>query len=309
MSSIYVLGHIIIETIVFPDGHVLGPVLGSPAAYSSVALARLGNDVCLCTRAGEDLPEEFHRAFLDAGVCLDGMKIEESRSSRNRLVYTSPDAKDIEFLHKAAPITLDDIPHHANRDAVFYVCPMDYEVTPSEVQELAGRGGSVIADLGGYGGATSSTHPLGRSELLEPTAVVAASCTLVKASIEDCRDLFGPTDSLLPARVYARRLLDLGSRLVVLTLGRHGVYVADGAREMLFDALPCRVRDTTGAGDAFSAGMIHAYRQDSQNWSRFVQFGQATACWVLERSGGVAPERMPTAADVQRLLSEEARDA
>ena len=49
------IGHIVREYIVFPDRKT-EEVLGSPAAYSSVALARLGERVGVVTRIGADMP-------------------------------------------------------------------------------------------------------------------------------------------------------------------------------------------------------------------------------------------------------------
>lgn len=306
MNSVYVLGHILIETIHFPDGRELGPVLGSPAAYTSVALARLGNKVCLCTKVGDDLPIGFHNVFRQAGVSVEGMVKSSKGSSRNRLIYRSMEDKEIEFLHKADPITFQDLPVPVDPSALYYVCPMDHEVPPKVVHEIVQRGGRVIADLGGYGGATSTSHPSGDRGQLAPLASVVAVCAAVKASLEDCRDLFGPTDASTPEHEYAEKLIELGSRLTVLTLGCRGAYVTDGRTEMHFEALPCTVRDTTGAGDAFSAGMIHAYRRAPSDWQGFVQSGQRTARWVLERSGGVAPERMPRAQDLEDPVMKEA---
>ena len=57
----------------------------------------------------------------------------------------------------------------------------------------------------------------------------------------------------------AQRLLDMGVEHVYITLGSEGVYCRSAAQEWLFPALPLtEVVNTTGAGDAFLAGVVYA---------------------------------------------------
>jgi len=303
--DVVVLGHIIIETIVFPDGRVLTPVLGSPAAYSSVAMARLGDRVGLCTKVGKDIPKEFIEVFNKAGVDLAGMKIAGRESTRNKLIYTTPENKRVEYLSKAPDIEFDDIPETAKDTGLFYICPMDYEVPPRVAQKLVNEGKEVVVDLGGYGGATSATHPYGAESKLPVTIEIISICDIVKASIEDCQYIFGSTYVSEPERCYADKMLTMGAKRVVITLGSKGVYYADTEVNKRFPPLPCKAIDTTGAGDAFAAGMIHGYLSDKDDIDTMIMFGQATACCVVERTGGVAPERMPTKEEVQLRLRKE----
>ena len=83
--ELVVVGHIINETIQYSDRTVT-PVLGSPAAYSSVVASKLGIRTGLVTKIGKDWPDEFLNAIKDAGVDMRGVKI-TGRSTRNLLVY------------------------------------------------------------------------------------------------------------------------------------------------------------------------------------------------------------------------------
>jgi ribokinase len=61
-----------------------------------------------------------------------------------------------------------------------------------------------------------------------------------------------------PADVLARQLVSCGVRDVVVTLGERGALWASAAGLEYFDAYPVRAIDTTGAGDAFNAGLAAA---------------------------------------------------
>ena len=61
-----------------------------------------------------------------------------------------------------------------------------------------------------------------------------------------------------PADVLARQLVGYGVRDVVVTLAERGALWACAAGVRYFDAYPVRAVDTTGAGDAFNAGLAAA---------------------------------------------------
>lgn len=60
------------------------------------------------------------------------------------------------------------------------------------------------------------------------------------------------------ARAAAEQLTAMGVEEVYITLGSDGVYCSNGTHHEHFKAIPTRVINTTGAGDAFIAGIVHA---------------------------------------------------
>jgi pseudouridine kinase len=64
------------------------------------------------------------------------------------------------------------------------------------------------------------------------------------------------------AREAADYLTAMGVKEVYITLGSDGVYCSDSTRHEHFKAIPSRVINTTGAGDAFIAGIVHATIQE-----------------------------------------------
>ena len=59
----------------------------------------------------------------------------------------------------------------------------------------------------------------------------------------------------------ADKLTAMGVQEVYITLGADGVYCSDGTRHEHYRAIPTRVINTTGAGDAFIAGVAHAQKE------------------------------------------------
>lgn len=293
--DVVVIGHIIIETIVFPDGSVLTPVLGSPAAYSSVALAKLGCKVGLCTKVGKDMPSELVSVFEKARVGLQGLVVAGEYSTRNQLVYTHMEQKRVIYERKAPSFTIHDLPKSYKNAKLFYVCPMDFEVPVEMVKELATLGRPIFVDLGGYGGATSSSHQCGESSELQQLKPILESASVIKASFEDCGLILGKPDTKAPAAetAFAEKLVKLGAEKVVITLGSQGVYLHDHSGGSYFPPFYCEAVDTTGAGDTFCAGLIHEYIR-SHDMGAAIRFGEAVACLVIEKTGGVDVERMPS---------------
>ena len=76
----------------------------------------------------------------------------------------------------------------------------------------------------------------------------------LKLNLQEAQAVTGCTT----AQEAAKRLTAMGVHEVYITLGSEGVYCCDGTRHEQFKAIPSRVINTTGAGDAFIAGVAHA---------------------------------------------------
>jgi sugar/nucleoside kinase (ribokinase family) len=282
------VGHIVSEMIHFPD-KIQGPVLGGPPAYCSVAAARQGTATGLVTRIGPDMPPQLLKPFAEAGV--DTLGVDASgRTTQSVLVYDGCGNKEIRYPAKAEPLRASDLPESYRGCRLMYVCTMDCDVLPTDIPDLVAQAEISAVDLGGYGGVhMSKAH---RENLGSPARLardVASSFDIVKASDEDAIAIFGQDAPDLSAR----ELLRCGAEVVVITVGSKGalIYTAEGKRTV--PALPCTAIDTTGGGDSFMAGFFSEYLRTADP-IRSAQWGSATASWVIEQSGGVRPERMPT---------------
>ena len=82
---------------------------------------------------------------------------------------------------------------------------------------------------------------------------------LAKFSDVDYERLFGEPVNDPPAA--AQRILDMGAKLVCLTLGEHGAYILTQEEGLAIPVRPTEVLDTTGAGDAYWAGFLSGWLQ------------------------------------------------
>lgn len=92
-------------------------------------------------------------------------------------------------------------------------------------------------------------------ELPEVGHILAESILATGLPTHDCDEL---THAAVNAAVVLLRLAPQ-CRLVAITLGPHGSLLADRVGTHRHHGIPVKVVDTIGAGDAFTAGMVHAY--------------------------------------------------
>ena len=102
------------------------------------------------------------------------------------------------------------------------------------------------------------------------------------------KEALAVTETATYARA-AQELLNMGVAHVYITLGAEGVYCRNAAEEWLFPALPGEVVNTTGAGDAFLAGVVYAYTKNIP-FPKTAQYGLMAARATLMSHKPVNPD-------------------
>ncbi len=286
------VGHVLCETIVFADGRRAGPVLGSPAAYAGTVAARLGLRTGIVTKVGPDAPPGLLQPLKDAGVNLSGIDFKSPVTTTNQLIYALDGSKELRYLKQAGPVTLQDIPDDFRRGAAFHVCPLDYEIPLETVQSLRTLGGVMSVDMGGYGGAHICRATAAQKKFSLPDLKTLIGCfDIVKASDEDARLIFA--DGRLSEEETAQRFVDWGAKIGIVTRGERGSLVFSKEEKYNVPAIPGQVIDVTGGGDSYIAGFVAEFLQTRSPWKSGV-FASAVALCVIERTGGVNAQRMPS---------------
>jgi len=103
----------------------------------------------------------------------------------------------------------------------------------------------------------------------------------------------------------ARKLLGLGPRAVIITLGNQGAYLNDSASEASLAAHAVTVVDPTGAGDAF-CGAIAAELARGAPLADAVRLANAAGALAVTVTG--AEPALPRRAAVERLLAQDKRE-
>ena len=297
--DLVVLGQVLNETIKFPDGRTLGPVLGGTLSHCAVAAARLGASVGVVAKIGQDAPREFLQPILRAGVDTAGL-IVEPVGYENVLIYHADGHKTLQFLTKPSPLSLQDVPEAYRQADMIYCGSAMWQPPLAVVRALCQPGTRLAADLGGYGGAHHDVrhHSGGYDGFLRE---LLPYLHIAKASREDCTTLF--SDSDLANEERARLLVAWGAQVGIVTLGDAGAVVATADDVFRIPVFTRKAIDATGAGDVFSAGFLVHYRKH-QNARDAGLFASAAAALVCERTGGATLERMPTFSVVRKRLSQ-----
>lgn len=289
--DIVALGHILKETIRFPEKEI-SPVLGSPAAYSSLVMAAQGLRVGIVTYYGgemDDIVAELN--VLDKQGILPN-----SCTTTNLLVYREDGTKYVEYIESAPSISFDKIPSTYLKSDFFKICPMNYEVELDLVEELQKQGKTIFVDLGGYGGATCDVrHSIQTQRGNEVIGRLCKAGTIIKASKEDLASIMPE----MTAEEAANYLTQQGAPNVVVTLGGDGAMYRTGQESFAY-VKPMQaisesrdgLLDFTGAGDSFGGGFMVSYVKNRDMRAAVVN-GNTTASLVIQRSGGCTFDRMP----------------
>jgi sugar/nucleoside kinase (ribokinase family) len=291
--DLVVLGQILNETIQFPGGRTVGPVLGGTLSYCAVAAARLGARVGVVAKIGQGTPKELLQPIFQGGIDTRGLIVEPA-GYEDVLVYLSNGRKTLQFLSKPSPLSLQDVPEEYREAGIIYCGSAMWEPPLAVVRALCCPRTKLAADLGGYGGAHHDIkhHTGGYDGFLRE---LLPYLHIAKASREDCMTLF--TQSHLASEEHAHLMVEWGAQVGIVTLGGDGAVVATADNIFKIPSLTEKAIDATGAGDVFSAGFLVHYHQYGDVKDAGL-FASATAALVCERTGGVVLRRMPSFSEV-----------
>jgi fructokinase len=332
MTDIFVAGETLVdfvpgegETLRDVDGYAHRP--GGAPANVAVGLARLGSPPAFWTRLGGDAFGDFLAETL-AAEGIPETHVERVDGKTTLAVVAPPGADGPRFGF------------YGSRDATFGFEP---DAVPTE----ALRGDSPWVHLGGV----ALTHPGGRAATRELLAVAAAAgCPVsfdvnyrpdlvpdgneeaVSAAVREAlaasdvafcsdEDVAAAGLSTNEGAELARDLLDLGPHTAVVTAGDEGALAVSsdaapwGAATVRHGGFAVEAVDATGAGDAFTAGLLSRVAPGDEAGSgdgtgvadeaalrEALAFGNATAALSVRSVGGMGS--VPSGEEVAAFLAE-----
>ncbi|WP_164095650.1 aminoimidazole riboside kinase [Serratia marcescens] len=306
MNRVWVLGDAVIDLV--PEnanGYLKCP--GGAPANVAVGIARLGGDSAFIGRVGQDSFGAFLQQVLsDEGVDIGHMRPDPEHHTSTVVVDLDLQGeRSFTFMvQPSADLFLqpDDLPAF-QRGEWLHLCSIALSQEPSRSAAF-----TAMERMRAVGGRVSFDPNIREEVWRQPEALrpclqkALLLADVVKLSREELA-FISHLDDLENAMRWMMQTYPL--RLLLVTLGVDGVCVHDGHRLRHFRAPPVVPVDTTGAGDAFVAGLLaalarlHTLPQEAQ-WPAVI--AQAQACGALATTAKGAMTALPRADELAAFL-------
>lgn len=251
---------------------------GGKGANQAAAAARLGASVSMLGRVGDDVAGEKQLdALSECGVSTELVKKLPDTRTGTAFVTVTQDGENSIIVAPGANVELQpqDLEQLSSRIASVDVLVAQMEV-PVETVEFA------VHLLSNNSNARAILNLAPPAKLASQTLVKLDPLVLNQSEAaylvgEQVCNLDGAADC-------AKRLLSLGSRSVVLTLGAQGAILATSSSLEHIPAPTVRAIDTTGAGDAF-VGALSAKLAWGSSLEEAVDYAVQMGSKVVTMSG------------------------
>lgn len=248
--SLVLLGNLLVDDLVFPDG---GTRMGQPGGamlYASLGCCLWGARAGCVSLRGEDYPETALAQLAGRGVLLDGVTPLHRPGVRTWLLYEGRVRRVVHRLgcpsHEEVSPGPEHVPAAWRAARAFHLAPMPIAIQEQLARNLGASGAHISIDP--HEPVTESTLSRWRELLAHADAFFPSEDELRLA------------DAQTDPRAALQRLASGRLRFIAYKRGMKGGLLYD-AQENRFHEWSARthgVVDPTGAGDAFAAGFLCA---------------------------------------------------
>jgi sugar/nucleoside kinase (ribokinase family) len=271
---------------------------GSPANIA-MNTKKLGISSIIVSSVGKDGLGKFLISKLKE-FNIDTKYVQQVDYSTSMVLVTKSKAKPIPIFYREADFQLEstlDL-HDAikNSKLVHFSCwpisRMPSRLTIEEVIKVARENDVILCFDPNY-------HPSiwqRGEDGVEYVKSIISQIDILKPSEDDAERLFGedsPENQL-------DKFLELGAKLVIMTLGKAGAIVSNGIETIKFNTFATDVVDTTGAGDAFWSGFYAAIIK-GYTIKEALNLGFAVSAYKLKYLGAVVP--LPKLEEIKKMYS------
>lgn len=302
MSDIVVVGSLNMDLVVttsrLPEagetvaGDRFSIIPGGKGANQALAAARLGADVTMVGRVGDDpFGATLRQELSGQGLDVRHVRVDEEAETGTALIVVEEGGENriISVAGANGAVGTADVQAATLAIQGARALLLQFEIPLETVEEAM---------------TVASSH--GVSVILNPAPAYAVPDEFLRQvdvlvmNETECQMLGGlPVSDLPSARRAAQAVRDRGVEVAIVTLGAKGVFVAGPhlARHLPAHSVP--VVDTTAAGDAFVGGLAAALAQGAAPvWA--VSFANAAGALAVTRFG--AQTSLPTLVEVEALL-------
>lgn len=306
-NRVWVLGDAVIDLLPEEQGRLLQCPGGAPANVA-VGIARLGGNSAFIGCVGDDP----FGTFLQQTLCEEGVDAQymyPAAGQRTSTVLVSLDAegeRHFTFMVRPAAdlfLTSDQLPVFQALEGL-HLCSIALSAEPS--RSAAFRAMQAVKQAGGW----VSFDPNLRSDLWsdvnEMNALLAqafALADIIKLSGDELFTLTGCREVEPGIKQFTA---DYQPALLLVTCGSAGVTVWQPQRQQHYPAPQVSVVDTTGAGDAFVAGLLAALAREAnplapQQLEKAIEQAQLSGAAATTAKGAMTA--LPYADDLLRFTS------
>ncbi|MAC45131.1 MAG: ribokinase [Pelagibacteraceae bacterium] len=230
------------------DNYNVGP--GGKGCNQAIAISRLGGKVNFISKLGND---DYGKLAID--------KLKKDKIDTSNIIISNKHKTGVAGIHvdrntgknaitvvRGAPssLTIKEINTNLIKKSKIFLTQLEI---PTEVTLhclKAAKEFGLINILNPAPASKLSNDFFNLVDYFTPNEIEAEFYTGVK--ITDQND----------AKVSAKKLIDMGIKKVIITLGEKGLFYSDGKEEIYMKASPDKAVDTTGAGDAFNGAFSFA---------------------------------------------------
>lgn len=278
------------ETLIGEDFH-LTP--GGKGSNQAVAAAKAGAATHLITKLGQDDFAQMAQAiWQDAGVVAEVITDATSYTGAAFVFIDSHTGNNAIIVSPGVAGTFSpaDIDAYAP-----LISSANIFLTQLEQPQEAAFHALKIAKQAGV---TTLLNPAPAAPLADG---MMALCDYVTPNETEATSLTGIEVTDIPsATSAAEKLLEMGAKNALITLGEQGVLLHNAKKTVHIPAISAgKIAETTGAGDAFNGGFATALSEGADP-EEAAWFGTATAAIAVTRAGTAAS--MPDRSEISALL-------
>jgi len=273
-------------------GKNLVAAFGGKGANQAIASKRLGGDVTFVTKFGNDHYGKSYRRYLaENGLRPDTLLQDRKNPTGIALIELTPNGENRIIVSPGAnsSLSLNDLKRLSR-----YWRGIDIFITQLETPIPAVKMGLKMAKEQGALTLLNPSPPvflpsntLSLVDFIVPNDVEAQLFTGIKW-MED-RDI----------RRIAKRLLEMGPKNVVITLGSKGLFFKNEFEEIRMDAFKVKVIDTTAAGDVFM-GALACGLSEGKSAREVLNFANAAGALATMKLG--AQPSLPRRGELDKFL-------
>ncbi|AOL11914.1 MULTISPECIES: aminoimidazole riboside kinase [Enterobacter] len=258
MKKIWVLGDAVVDLLPDGEGRLLQCPGGAPANVA-VGIARLGGQSAFIGRVGDDPFGCFMaKTLADERVDVKFLRLDPAHRT-STVVVDLDDQGERSFtfmVRTSADLFLEsaDLPTFSAGEWL-HVCSIALSAEPSRSATFEAM--ATIREAGGYVSFDPNIRPdlwPDENALRRCLEQALQSADVVKLSVEELAFLTGNVEVNVGLDALMARC---PARLVLVTQGKEGVIAWHDGTVKHYPATPVECVDTTGAGDAFVAGLLY----------------------------------------------------